>query len=105
MSKIKVTDRDGNQQEIDAYDGNSLMETLRDEGFGVEAICGGQCACATCHCFIDALWFEKIGLPGSDEKELMESLDHYDEKKSRLTCQIEVSPKVEGLSLVVAPEE
>tara|TARA_B100000959_G_scaffold284880_2_gene357762 strand:- start:50 stop:295 length:246 start_codon:yes stop_codon:yes gene_type:complete len=81
------------------------METLRDEGMGVEAICGGQCACATCHCFIDDLWIAQVGEADEEEQELLESLDYYDASRSRLTCQIVMRETLEGLTLIVAPGE
>ena len=65
---------------LEAYKGSSVMESLRDEDMGIEAICGGQCACATCHCLLDEAWFEKLTPPGEDESELLESLDHYDSR-------------------------
>ena len=105
MVAIHVTDREQNQHTLEAYASNTLMETLRDEGMGVEAICGGQCACATCHCFIDDLWIAQVGKPDEDEQELLESLDHYDSSRSRLTCQIVMRETLEGLTLVVAPGE
>ena len=105
MTIIFVTDRDGTQHEVNAYDGSSLMETLRDEALGVEAICGGQCACATCHSLIETSWSSKLPPISDDEAELLESLDHYDKLRSRLTCQIPVSGELQGLSLTVGPEE
>ena len=105
MASIHVTDREGNLHRLDAPEGSILMELLRDEGMGVEAICGGQCACATCHCFIDSAWFEKVGRPGEDELDLVSCLDSFDASSSRLTCQIEVSEALDGISLTVAPEE
>ena len=105
MASIHVTDREGNFHRLDAPEGSILMELLRDEGMGVEAICGGQCACATCHCFIDPAWFEKVGGPGEDELDLVSCLDSFDASSSRLTCQIEVSEALDGISLTVAPEE
>ena len=53
MATIHVTDRDGHAHRLQAPAGSILMEVLRDEGMGIEAICGGQCACATCHCLIE----------------------------------------------------
>ena len=105
MTRILVTSRDGKQREVDVRDGGILMETLRDQGFGVEAICGGQCACATCHCLLDASWFPKLDPPDADESELLESLEHFNPERSRLACQIAVTPDMAGLSLQVAPEE
>lgn len=105
MPVIHVTDRNGNTHRLQAADGSILMELLRDEGMGIEAICGGQCACATCHCLIEPEWFEKVGAPGEDELDLVSCLDAYDAGRSRLTCQLRVCDAFDGLSLTVAPEE
>ncbi len=105
MTTLKVTDRDGRSHTLEAYKGSSVMESLRDEDMGIEAICGGQCACATCHCLLDEAWFEKLTPPGEDEIELLESLDHYEAGRSRLTCQIIVSSEHEALALTIGPEE
>ena len=105
MTTLIVTDRDGRSHTLEAYKGSSVMESLRDEDMGIEAICGGQCACATCHCLLDEAWFEKLTPPGEDETELLESLDHYEAGRSRLTCQIIVSSQHEALELTIGPEE
>lgn len=105
MPVIHVTDRDGHSHSLEVREGGVLMEVLRDEGMGIEAICGGQCACATCHCFIDPEWFEKLATRGEDEQELVSYLDCYDPRRSRLTCQIEVTEAIDGLRLEVAPDE
>lgn len=105
MAVIHVTDRDGNQHRLDAKRARVLMEVLRDEGMGIDAICGGQCACATCHCYIDPDRFKKLPEGDEYEQELLSYLDGYDAERSRLTCQIEVSEELDGLALTVAPEE
>ena len=105
MTTLKVTDRDGRSHTLETHKGSSVMESLRDEDMGIEAICGGQCACATCHCLLDEAWFEKLTPPGEDETELLESLDHYEAGRSRLTCQIIVSSQHEALELTIGPEE
>ena len=105
MTALIVTDRDGRSHTLEAYKGSSVMESLRDEDMGIEAICGGQCACATCHCLRDEASFEKLTPPGEDETELLESLDHYEAGRSRLTCQIIVSSQHEALELTIGPEE
>lgn len=105
MAVIHVTDRDGNQHRLEATKGGLLMEVLRDEGMGIEAICGGQCACATCHCYIDTDWFSKLEEGDEYEQELLAYLDAHDAERSRLTCQIKVSEALDGLVLTVAPEE
>ena len=105
MPTIHVTDRDGSTHRLQAPDGSILMEVLRDEGMGIEAICGGQCACATCHCWVDADWFAQLPSLSDDERELLSSLDHYDPVRSRLTCQLEITDVPDGLPVTVAPDE
>lgn len=105
MADIQATDRDGNTRWLTAYPGSTLMEVLRDEGMGVEAICGGQCACATCHCRVSEAWYEKLTPPDEDEAALLESSIHHIAGRSRLACQIPVTEDLDGLVVTVAPEE
>ena len=104
MARILVTDRDGGRHKVTAAEG-VLMEALRDADLGVAAICGGQCACATCHCFIEPDWAPRLPPADEDEVALISCLDHYDPERSRLTCQIRVTDALDGLPLTVAPEE
>ena len=68
MPKLIITDRSGKKSEIE-YDSNfTLMETLRDNGYDIEASCGGCCACATCHVYIDEKWMNKLKNMDDDEK-------------------------------------
>ena len=60
--KISVTDRDGIKQILDADTNSTLMEIIRDEGIDIEAACGGCCACATCHVYIDDKWLHKLDI-------------------------------------------
>lgn len=105
MGTIHVTLRDGSQVEIEAQEGSSLMEALRDEGVDeVLALCGGCCSCATCHVIIDPAWAERAGTLSEDEDDLLESSDHRT-ATSRLSCQISFSTALDGLRLTVAPED
>lgn len=105
MATIQATDREGNTRELTAYEGSTLMEVLRDEGTGVEAICGGQCACATCHCFIDAAWIGRLSPAEGDELDLLQTSENYNPETSRLACQVPVTEELDGLQVTVAPEE
>ena len=60
MAKIFITNREGEQSEIEGEIGISVMENLRDNDYELEAICGGQCSCATCHIYIDESWMDKV---------------------------------------------
>jgi len=105
MAKMMVTDRDGHLHEVEGREGLKLMETLREFDYGVTAICGGLCSCATCHIFIEPEWMSRLPPPQSDEKELLIELQHYDAARSRLSCQVEFTDALDGLPLEVAPDE
>ena len=105
MPKIVVTDRDGHQHEVDGRVGLKVMETLRELDYGVLAICGGLCSCATCHVYVAPEWIEKLPAREGDEKELLTELSHYDGDRSRLSCQLEFTEELDGLAVTIAPEE
>ena len=100
-----VTDRDGNVHQVEGRVGVKLMETLREFDYGVTAICGGLCSCATCHIFIKPEWMPKLPTPQGDEKELLVELEHYDAPASRLSCQVDFTEALDGLELKIAPDE
>lgn len=106
MAKVQVTDRDGNQHTLEAPEGEPLMETLRDQDMDVEGICGGQCACGTCHVYIDDAWVDKLPAREEDEEMMLEAIEDMVEVKkgSRLSCQIEMDDSLDGLQVEVAPE-
>jgi ferredoxin, 2Fe-2S len=105
MARMRVTDREGEVHEIDGQLGVKLMETLREYEYGVTAICGGLCSCATCHIFIDPAWMPRLPTPQGDEKELLVELQNYDPARSRLSCQVDFTEALDGLELTVAPDE
>lgn len=103
MPKMIVTDRVGKKHELDFDPNFTLMEILRDNGFDIEASCGGCCACATCHVYIDEKWKTKITKLEDDEESMLDlAFDVKD--NSRLSCQIELSDELDGLELEIAPE-
>ena len=104
MAAIRVVDRDGVEHEVRAPSGQKLMEILRELDYGVAAICGGMCSCATCHVYIDAEWARKLPQAMSDEQALLSELVHAT-GESRLSCQIEFTSALDGLRVVIAPEE
>ena len=103
MPKLIITDRSGKKSEIE-YDSNfTLMETLRDNGYDIEASCGGCCSCATCHVHVPDNWLNITG-PASDdtaELSLLEYEPNFDDKQSRLSCQIILTKKHHGLIVYV----
>jgi len=103
MPKLIITDRSGKKSEIE-YDSNlTLMENLRDNGYDIEASCGGCCACATCHVYIDEKWKNKLKNMDDDEESMLDQA--FDVKNnSRLSCQIDLSEELDGLEIEIAPE-
>jgi ferredoxin len=100
---INVIDRRGVAHRLEAVDGWSVMEILREHGIGMEGLCGGACNCASCHVVIDAQW--SAHLPAARDEEL-EKLDELPilQPTSRLSCQLIWSEQLDGLPLVL-PEE
>lgn len=105
MAGMKVVDRDGEEHAIEGRAGVSIMETLREVDWGVAAICGGMCSCATCHVYVDPTWMARLPSPQPDEKELLQELTGYDESRSRLSCQVQFEDTLDGLRLEIAPDE
>ena len=105
MAIMRVTDRDGQVHEVEGRPGLKIMETLRELDYGVTAICGGLCSCATCHILIEPAWMSRLPSPQGDEKELMVELQNYDSSRSRLSCQVDFNEALDGLPLTIAPDE
>jgi 2Fe-2S ferredoxin len=104
MPMVRVIDRDGNERELEAPSGATLMEPLRDMDDGVAAICGGMCSCATCHVYVDAEWVARLPAAMSDESDMLGDLVSR-RPQSRLSCQIVLNDALSGLKVAIAPEE
>lgn len=104
MPTVRVIDRDGAERELNAPNGSTLMEALRDMDDGVAAICGGMCSCATCHVYVDEAWVGKLPKAMSDETDMLGDLISR-KPNSRLSCQVIVNDALSGLKVAVAPEE
>ena len=106
LTKDEITfiDSSGTARTVDADVGATVMETaIRNAIPGIEAECGGACACATCHVYIDEAWREKVGPPSPMEEDMLDF--GYDVRaNSRLSCQIKVSDELDGL-VVRTPEK
>ncbi len=101
--KIRVIDRDGNKHELEGDSNSTLMEILRDADLDIEAACGGCCACATCHVYINDQWLEKISPKDDDEESMLDQA--FDVKNtSRLSCQISLSDELDGIELEIAKD-
>ena len=103
MTKIIVKDRQGKVQELIADIGLTLMEIIRDAGMDIEAACGGCCACATCHLYVDKDWFSKLPAREDDEESMLDQAFNV-EDNSRLGCQIEFNDELDGINVELAPE-
>ncbi len=105
MPKLTVTDRAGKAHDLDGEAGLSVMEIIRDNGFDeLLALCGGSCSCATCHVHVAPDWLARVGKPGADEDDLLDSSDHRT-ASSRLSCQIAFTAALDGLAVTIAPED
>jgi 2Fe-2S ferredoxin len=104
MAQMIVVDRDGKQHEVEAKPGLKVMEILRELDYGVAAICGGLCSCATCHVYIDPAWTGRLPKPQSDELELLREIPDFREGTSRLSCQVDFTASLDGLKLEIAPD-
>ena len=105
MPKIIYVDIDGARHECKVANGVSVMEGAVQNGVaGILAICGGSCACSTCHVYIDSAWTERAGAPSDIEDSTLE-LAYERKPNSRLSCQIEVSDALDGLVVHVAQND
>ena len=105
MPKIVFIEPGGGRREIDAPVGVTLMEAARQHGVqGVVARCGGACACATCHVYIDPVWLAKLEPREEMEEGMLESAWEAREN-SRLSCQIHVSADLDGMQVIVPQQQ
>ena len=104
MAKITFIQHNGTEQTVDGVTGMSVMETaVKNMIPGIDADCGGACACATCHVYVEAEWKDKVGARNPMEEDMLDfAFDVRD--ASRLSCQIKVSDALNGLRVTV-PEK
>ena len=99
MPRITFIEHNGKEHHIEANVGQSLMQVAVNNGVtGILADCGGNRACATCHVYVDGAWIDKIAPAEKAEQEMVECTLHTREN-SRLSCQITVTPQLDGLVL------
>jgi len=99
MIKIVYKNHDGSAQEVECPTGISAMEAAVNNGIaGIDGDCGGVCACATCHVYIDSAWMALVGPPGENE-DVMLDLTESRQENSRLACQISLDETLDGLVL------
>lgn len=103
MAKITFIEFSGTEHVVDAENGNSVMMAALDALVpGIDADCGGECSCATCHVVVDDEWLAKVGKPSAGEESMLD-LNPDRTANSRLSCQISVEDKIDGL-VVNLPE-
>ena len=101
--KIIATDRNGAEHAIEGRDGWTVMEILRDAGLPIAAECGGACACATCHVYVNSGWYDKLPKPSDSEVDMLDMALAV-EPNSRLSCQLTCSEELDGIKVTIAPE-
>ena len=103
MPKITYIDSTGKERVVEAKNGMTVMETAIKHNIpGIDADCGGACACATCHVYVDAAFADKVGKPSAMEQSMLDFAENVKET-SRLSCQIKVRDDLDGLK-VTTPE-
>jgi 2Fe-2S ferredoxin len=101
--KIIATDRKGKVHELEGNKGWTVMEALRDAGLPIVAECGGACACATCHVYVEDGWYEKLPAPRAEEVDMLDMALAV-QRNSRLSCQITIGAEIDGIKVTLAPE-
>ena len=103
MPKITYIEFDGTEHVVEVKKGLSVMEgAIKNNVPGIDADCGGACACATCHVYVDEAWRGKTGEASAMEESMLDFAEGV-EPNSRLSCQIKVSDALDGL-VVRMPE-
>ena len=103
--KLNVIDREGNQKTIDIEEGMTIRDAIDDvlfpDNYGV---CGGNCACGTCHVYVQPSDFEKLKAKEDEEITTLESLAREPNKYSRLGCQVEFKKEYDNITVSIAPD-
>ena len=104
MAKITYIEHNGTEHTVDVKPGMTVMEGARDNGIpGIEADCGGACACSTCHVYVATDWVEKLPAIDPMEEDMLDFALETDPLRSRLSCQLRVTDALDGL-IVNLPE-
>lgn len=105
MAKITYIEHNGTEHVVEVKNGLTVMEGARDNGVpGIEADCGGACACSTCHVYVATDWLDKVPAKDAMEEDMLDFAYEPDPARSRLTCQIKVTDDLNGL-IVNLPEK
>lgn len=105
MAKITYIEHNGTEHVVEVANGLTVMEGARDNNIpGIEADCGGACACSTCHVYVQGDWVGKLPKIDPMEEDMLEFAYQPDAATSRLTCQLKVTDELDGL-VVKMPEK
>ena len=100
MPTISFIHRDGNSERVEVSDGESAMQAATRHGLdGILAECGGNAMCATCHVYVDDAWVARLPAMAEDEDALLDGAAAERLPNSRLSCQIKITPELDGLVL------
>jgi 2Fe-2S ferredoxin len=100
---IEVTDREGKVHRLPALEGWRIMELIKDAGLPLKAECGGALECATCHVYVAERWYGRLHPRSAEEEEKLDEAFMV-KRTSRLSCQILMTPELDGLEVALAPE-
>jgi len=105
MPTVYVKNRSGGETQARFTEGQSLMEVIRDAGVDeLLALCGGCCSCAACHVYVEPAFADRLPDLSEDENDLLDSSDHR-VGASRLSCQIQLTSALDGMTVRIAPED
>ena len=105
MPKITYIEHSGEARTVDVAVGMTVMEGAVKHGVpGIDADCGGACACATCHVYVDEAWKDKTGKPSAMEESMLDFANDV-QPTSRLSCQIKVTDELDGLVVTTPPSQ
>lgn len=103
MIRVSFINANGDDQDVEAVSGQSLLEVAQAAGQPLEGTCEGQMACSTCHVIIDKDWFDKLPPSVEDEEDMLD-LASGARRTSRLSCQIVLTPELDGLVVHIPAE-
>lgn len=105
MAKITYIEHDGTEHVVDVKNGLTVMEgAVKNNIPGIDADCGGACACATCHVYVADAWIDTVGKAQDMEQDMLDFASDVREN-SRLSCQIKITPALDGLVVTTPPQQ
>ena len=105
MAKITYITHEDQKQTVEVQNGLSVMEgAVQNDIPGIDADCGGGMACATCHVYVDDVWFDKLPTKEDGEEDMLD-MAYEPKKNSRLSCQIIVSDELDGLTVNIPSKQ